>query len=63
MTMANTTEDQIRIRAHHLWEIAGRPAGREREFWYEAERKLKASSHTSSTNDSNPDDKSDTFLE
>lgn len=30
--------------ARELWEMAGRPAGRDQEFWYEAERRLKASS-------------------
>ena len=26
------TDDQIRERAHQLWELAGRPEGREQEF-------------------------------
>ena len=33
-------EDRIRTRAHQLWELAGRPEGREEEFWHEAEREL-----------------------
>jgi hypothetical protein len=28
--------------ARELWENAGRPAGRDQEFWFEAERRLKA---------------------
>ena len=31
---------QVRARAYELWEQAGRPAGRELEFWLEAERQL-----------------------
>lgn len=56
--MPETTIEQIRQRAHELWEAAGRPEGREQEFWYQAERELK-------TGDTpvNPDEKSDTFLE
>ena len=55
--MPSPTEEQIRIRAHQLWDVAGRPEGREDEFWREAERELK----DGATN--NPDEKSDTFLE
>jgi hypothetical protein len=55
--MPNTTEEQIRSRAHQLWEIAGRPEGREDEFWHEAERELKSGGAI------NPDEKSETFLE
>lgn len=55
--MAGPTDEQIRARAHQLWEIAGRPEDREHEFWYEAERELRNSGATN-----NPDEKSDTFL-
>jgi hypothetical protein len=34
------TKDEIRIRAHELWEKAGKPAEREDQFWLEAERQL-----------------------
>ena len=34
------TNEEIRQRAHHLWEMAGRPEGRESEFWHQAEREL-----------------------
>ena len=30
----------IRERAHKLWEQAGKPEGKESEFWLEAERQL-----------------------
>jgi len=39
--MAFSTDEQIRIRAHQLWEQAGKPAGRENEFWHQAEQELK----------------------
>jgi hypothetical protein len=54
-TMSNPTAEQIRVRAHELWEAAGKPDGCEHEFWYQAERELKGVS--------NPDEKSATFLE
>jgi hypothetical protein len=56
--MPDPTLEQIRQRAHELWEAAGHPEGREHEFWYEAERQLKNSGGTI-----NPDEKSGTFLE
>jgi hypothetical protein len=39
--LSDPTEEQIRVRAHRLWEIAGRSEVREQEVWYEAERELK----------------------
>jgi hypothetical protein len=38
--MVKAGEDRIRERAHQLWELAGRPEGRQDEFWREAEREL-----------------------
>ena len=38
--MAYPTDEQIRIRAYELWEQAGKPQGREAEFWHLAERDL-----------------------
>ena len=32
---------QVRARAYGLWEEAGRPSGRDAEFWLEAERQVK----------------------
>jgi len=32
---------QVRARAYELWEEAGRPSGRDAEFWLEAERQVK----------------------
>jgi hypothetical protein len=36
------TDEQIRTRAWQLWEEAGRPEGRDEEFWYEAEKEVGA---------------------
>ena len=38
--MAKPTDEQIRQRAHQLWEQAGCPDDRDEEFWHEAEREL-----------------------
>jgi hypothetical protein len=61
--MNQPTDDQIRERAHQLWELAGRPEGREQEFWYQAEREFKTGDSRPSTGATNPEEKSDTFLE
>ncbi len=34
----------IRQRAHELWEKAGKPEGRETDFWLQAEREVTAES-------------------
>ncbi|GAA0003600.1 DUF2934 domain-containing protein [Bradyrhizobium diazoefficiens] len=39
--MAHPTEEQIRKRAFELWEQAGKPEGRENEFWQQAQRELR----------------------
>jgi hypothetical protein len=36
----DTKEKQLLERAYQLWEEAGRPYGREDEFWLQAEREL-----------------------
>jgi Protein of unknown function (DUF2934) len=58
--LSDPTEEQIRVRAHRIWEIAGRSEVREQEVWYEAERELKGEATGSTIN---ADEKSDTFLE
>jgi hypothetical protein len=35
------SEEQIRIRAYQLWEMAGRPFVEDDRFWREAEAELK----------------------
>jgi Protein of unknown function (DUF2934) len=37
-------DEQIKWRAHELWNEAGRPEGRELEFWHRAERELQVAS-------------------
>jgi hypothetical protein len=34
------TQQQISIRAYHIWEEEGRPHGRDQAHWFEAERQL-----------------------
>lgn len=36
------SEYDIRIRSYLFWEAAGRPQGRDREFWFRAEADLAA---------------------
>ena len=40
------TEEQIRNYARQLWEKAGRPEGRDAEFWHAAEVELNAESES-----------------
>ena len=39
--MSNLPEEEIRKKARELCEAAGKPEGKEQEFWLEAERQLK----------------------
>lgn len=55
--MAKVAEERIRERAHQLWELAGKPEGRQDEFWREAEREL------SKDPGENPDESAGTFTE
>lgn len=50
------TEEQIKQRAHELWEEAGRPEGRDREFWHQAERDLQGASERGDPAKGTPDD-------
>jgi hypothetical protein len=38
--MNNNREEQIRERAHQIWEEEGRPQGREQEHWERAAREI-----------------------
>jgi Protein of unknown function (DUF2934) len=40
LAMEKPTEDEIRKRAHQLWEENHRPSGLDDEFWFRAEREL-----------------------
>jgi hypothetical protein len=57
-SMVKPTDEQIRQRAHELWQEAGRPEGQQDQFWFEAEREL-----TRPDTALNPDEKSGTFTE
>jgi hypothetical protein len=39
--MAKPEEAKIRNRAREIWEENGRPAGRDEEFWFQAEREFR----------------------
>jgi hypothetical protein len=39
--MENPTKDQIIHRAYELWEQAGKPEGRDQEFYHQAEQELR----------------------
>ncbi len=41
MTVRDNAE-KVRERAYYLWEQAGRPCGREHEFWAQATREIEA---------------------
>ncbi|MCB1352791.1 MAG: DUF2934 domain-containing protein [Rhodobacteraceae bacterium] len=38
--MTNTLEEQIRARAHSIWEEEGRPEGRSEEHWHRARQEV-----------------------
>ncbi len=38
-------EEDIRVRAYHLWEASGRPDGRDLEFWETAQQSLANGNH------------------
>jgi hypothetical protein len=39
--MPNPTKEQILARAYELWQKAGEPAGRDEEFYHQAEQELR----------------------
>ena len=39
--MPNPTKEQIIAHAYHLWQKAGEPAGRDEEFYHQAEQELR----------------------
>jgi hypothetical protein len=40
LALARPNERRVRKRAHQIWEENGRPPGRDREFWFRAEREF-----------------------
>jgi uncharacterized membrane protein YccC len=39
--LAKANDEAIRARAREIWEENGRPAGRDEEFWFQAEREFR----------------------
>lgn len=55
------TEDELRVLAYHLWEMAGCPDGRAEEFWEQARLQQLGSGGSPSQNDRMND--SDEFVD
>jgi Protein of unknown function (DUF2934) len=47
--MPEASKEEIEARAYQLWEQAGRPVGREKEFWNLAEQELRNEDKSSPT--------------
>ncbi len=45
---SGVNRDQVAQRAYQLWEAAGRPAGRDLEYWLQAESEIHSASHSHS---------------
>jgi hypothetical protein len=45
--MAEPTKEQVIHRAYELWEQAGKPEGRDDEFYHQAERELQEAGDSS----------------
>ena len=45
--MENPTKEQIIHRAYELWEQAGKPDGRDQEFYHQAEQELRNADRSS----------------
>jgi hypothetical protein len=56
--MAKPTQEEVIHRAYQLWEQAGKPEGRDQEFYHQAEQELAAPASEMTT-----DEKQKTFLE
>ena len=61
--MSQPSDEDIRVRAHQLWQQAGSPEDREVEFWYQAEHELKHPHAKTGDATTNPDEQSLTFTE
>jgi hypothetical protein len=48
--IAKPEEAKIRNRAREIWEENGRPAGRDEEFWFQAEREFREAEDFASRN-------------
>jgi hypothetical protein len=54
--MAKPAQIDIVRRAYQLWQQAGEPAGRDQEFYLQAERELQDAEARSGPANANPDD-------
>ena len=45
--MENPTKEQVIHRAYELWEQAGKPEGRDQEFYHQAEQELRDADNSS----------------
>jgi Protein of unknown function (DUF2934) len=61
--MVNPTRMEVVRRAYELWEQAGKPEGRDQEFYLQAEQELSTPPAASDDALATPDEKSKTFLE
>ena len=43
------SQSEIAVVAYHMWEMAGRPASRDLQFWLDAEAQLRAAAKTAAT--------------
>lgn len=44
-TGAAVPTEKIAARAYEIWQASGRPHGRDKEHWYQAERELRSGKH------------------
>jgi hypothetical protein len=44
--MQKPTQENINVRAYELWEQAGKPDGKDQEFYHQAERELNGEEQT-----------------
>jgi hypothetical protein len=54
--MGKSAQIDIIRRAYELWEQAGKPEGRDQEFYHQAERELQGSEERGDAAKGNPDD-------
>jgi hypothetical protein len=47
VAMENPTKEQVLKRAHELWEQAGKPEGKDEEFYHLAEQELRDADESS----------------
>jgi len=53
--MMDAREERIRAKAHELWEVAGKPEGRDREHWDQAAKLVDEEQRQEARGQSNPE--------